>query len=36
MSEEKQLDVVVYGASGCTGRLVAEYQQERYGDADGV
>ncbi|MEO1581328.1 MAG: saccharopine dehydrogenase NADP-binding domain-containing protein [Pseudomonadota bacterium] len=36
MSEEKQFDVVVYGASGFTGRLVAEYLQKRYGDDDSV
>ncbi len=28
----KQYDVVVYGASGFTGRLVAEYLHNRYGD----
>ena len=31
---ERDLDVVVYGATGFTGRLVAEYLLERYG-ADG-
>jgi len=28
--ENRQFDVVVYGATGFTGRLVAEYLQERY------
>lgn len=31
MSDDRELDVVVYGASGFTGRLVAEYLFERYG-----
>lgn len=31
MSQSKAFDVVVYGASGFTGRLVAEYLNERYG-----
>ena len=30
----KEFDVIVYGASGYTGRLVAEYLSQRYGDAD--
>lgn len=29
---DKQFDLVIYGASGFTGRLVAEYLQQRYGD----
>ncbi|MEL7311786.1 MAG: saccharopine dehydrogenase NADP-binding domain-containing protein [Pseudomonadota bacterium] len=32
MTQEKEFDVVVYGASGFTGRLVAEYLQNQYGD----
>ncbi len=31
MTEERELDVVVWGATGFTGRLVAEYLVERYG-----
>ncbi|MGI9575231.1 saccharopine dehydrogenase family protein [Alloalcanivorax xenomutans] len=34
MSEAREFDLIVFGASGFTGRLVAEYVQERYG-ADG-
>ncbi|MDH4256007.1 MAG: saccharopine dehydrogenase NADP-binding domain-containing protein [Gammaproteobacteria bacterium] len=30
--ENRDFDVVVYGATGFTGRLVAEYLHERYGD----
>lgn len=28
--QNKELDIVVYGATGYTGRLVAEYLAERY------
>ena len=28
----KELDVVVFGASGYTGKLVVEYLKEEYGD----
>lgn len=31
MSNGREFDLVVYGASGFTGRLVAEYVNERYG-----
>ncbi len=31
MAGEKEFDVIVYGASGYTGRLVAEYLAQRYG-----
>ena len=31
---ERTFDVVVYGASGFTGRLVAEYLGQRYGEAE--
>jgi short subunit dehydrogenase-like uncharacterized protein len=31
MSHTKELDIIVYGATGFTGRLVAEYLNERYG-----
>lgn len=34
--EEKKFDIVVYGASGFTGRLVAEYLQSRYGNGDPI
>ena len=33
-ASEKSLDIVVFGASGYTGRLVAEYLQAEYGDTD--
>jgi short subunit dehydrogenase-like uncharacterized protein len=32
MSTDRQYDIVVFGASGYTGRLVAEYLHEQYGD----
>ena len=28
---EREFDIIVYGASGFTGRLVAEYMQQQYG-----
>lgn len=31
MSKERELGIVVYGATGYTGRLVAEYLNKRYG-----
>jgi short subunit dehydrogenase-like uncharacterized protein len=31
---DREFDVVIYGASGFTGRLVAEYLQTEYGDTD--
>ena len=31
MSHQPQFDVVIYGASGFTGRLVAEYMTKQYG-----
>lgn len=34
MSSDRQYDVVVFGASGYTGRLVAEYLNNEYPDAD--
>lgn len=34
MSDNKDFDIIVYGASGFTGRLVAEYLNTRYGDSD--
>ena len=34
MDPEKQYDLVVFGASGYTGRLVADYLNEQYPDAD--
>ncbi len=32
MSNKREFDIVVWGATGFTGRLVAEYLYERYGD----
>lgn len=32
--EGKEFDIIVYGASGFTGRLVAEYLSQHYGDAN--
>jgi short subunit dehydrogenase-like uncharacterized protein len=34
--EDRQYDVVVWGASGFTGRLVVEYLLERYPNGDGL
>lgn len=31
---DREFDIIIYGASGFTGRLVAEYLQSEYGDAD--
>ena len=31
MSKNREFDIIVYGASGFTGRLVAEYMQNQYG-----
>jgi len=31
---DREFDVVVFGATGFTGRLVAEYLQNQYGDSD--
>ena len=36
MSQGKDFDIAVYGASGFTGRLVAEYLAQRYGRGSGV
>ena len=36
MSEAREFDVVVYGASGYTGRLVAEYMAKQYPAGSGV
>ncbi len=36
MSNEKLYDVVIYGASGYTGRLVAEYMTKQYPKGSGV
>lgn len=33
-SPSKEFDVVIYGATGFTGRLVAEYLHSEYGDTD--
>jgi len=33
---ERKFDIVVYGATGFTGRLVAEYLNNRYGNGDEV
>lgn len=32
----KQFDIVIYGATGFTGRLVAEYIQHQYGNGQGL
>ena len=29
---EREFDVVIYGASGYTGKLVAEYMHQHYGE----
>ena len=34
MSTQKQFDIVVYGATGFTGRLVAEYLSNQYTQSD--
>lgn len=36
MSESKEYDVVVYGASGFTGRLVAEFMAKQYPEGSGI
>ena len=36
MSDAREFDVIVYGASGFTGRLVAEYMQRAYGAGSNV
>ena len=33
---DKSFDVVIYGATGFTGKLVVEYMQEKYGKDEGV
>ncbi len=33
---DKSIDVVIYGATGFTGKLVVEYMQEKYGKDEGV
>ena len=36
MSNEREFDVVIFGATGFTGKLVAEYFQAEYGSDDSV
>src|SRR6185295_11200210 len=36
MTDAREFDVIVYGASGFTGRLVAEYMQRTYGAGSNV
>src|SRR5437868_2161170 len=36
MSDAREFDVIVYGASGFTGRLVADYKQRSYGAGSNV
>lgn len=36
MAHGREFDIAVYGASGFTGRLVAEYLSQRYGHGSGV
>jgi len=31
---DREFDIIIYGASGFTGRLVAEYLQKEYGGTD--
>ena len=31
MREQAEFDVIIYGATGFTGRLVAEYMESQYG-----
>jgi short subunit dehydrogenase-like uncharacterized protein len=31
MSTDRELDIIIYGATGYTGKLVAEYMNQRYG-----
>ena len=33
---DKEFDVVIFGASGYTGKLVAEYMQDQYGDDQSI
>ena len=34
MNPNAEFDIIVYGATGYTGRLVAEYLAQRYGIGD--
>lgn len=36
MSTSREFDIIVYGASGYTGRLVAEYLNNQYGDDSSI
>jgi len=36
MSDNREFDIIIWGASGFTGRLVAEYMLEKYGVNDTV
>ena len=36
MSNEREFDVVIFGATGFTGKLVAEYFQAQYGSDSSV
>jgi short subunit dehydrogenase-like uncharacterized protein len=36
MGTDRELDIIVYGATGYTGKLVAEYMNQRYSDGDKV
>ncbi len=36
MKDNREFDVIVYGASGFTGQLIAEYLAERYGVGQGL
>ena len=36
MSSEREFDVVIFGATGFTGKLVAEYFQAQYGNDSSV
>lgn len=36
MTQPREFDIIVYGATGFTGRLVAEYLNKQYGNGDSV
>ena len=36
MADSREFDVIVFGATGFTGRLVAEYLNEQYGNGDAI
>ena len=36
MGTDRELDIIIYGATGYTGKLVAEYMNQRYGSGGEV